>query len=198
MSNFLFKERDGQTPLSPELQKGLRPKNIQTIGELDEYEEQNIAEGLVWLDDSSADSLDYSFWINLHKKLFGDVWNWAGQIRTHELSNHDFLLPHNIRTELMKLIGDAEFWFKHNTYSQKEIIARIHEKLLTIHPFANGNGRWGRILTEYICKKHEIDTPTWNIKSKDEPKKRRKEYIEAVEIARHKKQYQKLIETIFE
>jgi fido (protein-threonine AMPylation protein) len=63
VTSFLFKDRDGQTPLPPELQKGLKPKNVQTIGELDEYEEQNIAEGLVWLESSSADSLDYVFWI---------------------------------------------------------------------------------------------------------------------------------------
>lgn len=197
MTNFLFKDRDGQTPLPPELQKGLKPKNVQTVGELDEYEEQNIAEGLVWLERSSAKSLDYSFWITLHKKLFGDVWNWAGQIRTHELNNPDFLLPHHIRTELAKIIGDANYWLEHDTYPKKEIIARLHEKLLTIHPFANGNGRWSRILTEYICLKNKIDAPTWNVKKKDEPVKRRKEYIEAVELARHKKQFENLIDVIF-
>lgn len=120
------------------------------MGELDGYEEQNIAEGLVWIESSNAEPLEYSFWINLHKKLFGEVWNWAGQIRTHELNNPDFLQPNNIRTELMKIIGDAKYWFEHGTYPNKEIIAHIHEKLLTIHPFANGNGRWSRILTEYI------------------------------------------------
>jgi len=43
VKNFLFKDRDGHTPLPPELQKSLKPTHIQTIGELDEYEEQNIA-----------------------------------------------------------------------------------------------------------------------------------------------------------
>ena len=43
MSGFFFKDRDGQTPLPPELQKGLKVKSIQTIGELDEFEEDNIA-----------------------------------------------------------------------------------------------------------------------------------------------------------
>lgn len=198
MKDFLFKDRDGQTLLPPELQKGLIPKNVQTIGELDEYEEQNIAEGMVWLENSSAKALDYSFWITLHKKLFGDVWGWAGDIRNHELDNPDFLLPEKVRPALMQLIGDAEYWFKNDTYPKKEIVARIHEKLLTIHPFANGNGRWSRILTEYICKKNKIEIPTWNVKSKDDPQKRRREYIEAVMDARHKKKFLKLIEVIFE
>ncbi len=160
MNNFLFKDRDGQTPLPEELRKGLIPKNIQTVGELDEYEEQNIAEGLIWLEDTDEKCLDYIFWSKLHKKLLKDVWKWAGEIRKHDLNNPDFLLPANIRTELMKLIGNLEYWFEHKTYPENEIIARLHERLLTIHPFANGNGRWSRILTEYICKKNQIQIPT--------------------------------------
>ena len=97
----------------------------------------------------------------------------------------------------MKLIGDAKYWLEYNTYPKKEIIARLHERLLTIHPFANGNGRWSRVLIEYICKQYKIETPSWNIKSKNNLENRRKEYIEAVELARHKKDYQNLLEVIF-
>ena len=197
MSNFLFKDRDGQTPLPKELQKGLKPKNVQTMGELDEYEEQNIAEGLIWLEDCNEKCFDYIFWCKLHKKLFNDVWRWAGDIRKHELDNPDFLCPTKIRTELMKLIGNVEYWLEYNTYPKEEIIARLHERLLTVHPFANGNGRWARILTEYVCKKHDIQTPTWNVKLNSDPQTRRKEYINAVEEARHNKSFKQLIENIF-
>jgi Fic-DOC domain mobile mystery protein B len=150
VNNFLFKDRDGQTSLPQELRKGLIPKNIQTVGELDEYEEQNIAEGIIWLEGINEKCLDYTFWSKLHKKLFKDVWEWAGKIRQHELNNPDFLLPAQIRTELMKLIKNSGYWIEHKTYPEKEIIARLHERLLTIHPFANGNGRWSRILTDQI------------------------------------------------
>jgi Fic-DOC domain mobile mystery protein B len=197
VNDFLFKDRDGQTPLPRDLQKGIRPKNVQTMGELDEYEEQNIAEGLIWLSNSTNDCLDYVFWCKLHKKLFQDVWQWAGEIRKHELHNPDFIHPNKIRTDLMKLIGDIEYWLEHKTYPQEEIIARTHEKLLTIHPFANGNGRWSRILTEYICKTNTIQIPTWNVTKKHDPKARRQEYISAVEEARHKRKFEKLIENIF-
>ncbi|MDA9189359.1 mobile mystery protein B [bacterium] len=197
MNNFFFKDRDGKTPLSEELRKGLIPKNIQTVGELDEYEEQNIAEGLIWLEGTNQKCLDYIFWCKLHKKLLKDVWEWAGKIRKNDLNNPDFLLPANIRTELMKLIRNLEYWFEHKSYPEKDIIARLHERLLTIHPFANGNGRWSRILTEYICKKNQIQIPTWNVKLKDDPKKRRQEYIDAIEEARRKKNFKLLIKQIF-
>lgn len=91
VNNFFFKDRDGQTPLPPELRKVLIPKTIQSMGELDEYEEDNIAIGLIWLERYKRDDyLTSSFWIKLHKKLFGKVWKWAGKVRTHELNNPMF------------------------------------------------------------------------------------------------------------
>ncbi|MBK9324739.1 MAG: hypothetical protein IPM97_17630 [Bdellovibrionaceae bacterium] len=61
MSNFLFKDRDGQTPLPSELQSGLKFKHIQNMGELDEYEEKNIAEGLAWLESCNEEYGTYNF-----------------------------------------------------------------------------------------------------------------------------------------
>ena len=55
MSDFLLKDRDGQTPLPPELQNGLKIKTIQTVGELDEHEEDSIAKGLSWLEKQKGD-----------------------------------------------------------------------------------------------------------------------------------------------
>lgn len=146
VNHFLFKDRDGQTPLPRELRMGLIPKNVQTMGELDEREEENILEGLLWLEKNSKEILDFEFFCKLHKKLFSKVWKWAGQIRTHELDNPDFLLPQKIRPALQQLIGDMKFWIENKTYDDNEIMARLHERTLTIHPFANGNGRWSRIL----------------------------------------------------
>lgn len=197
MNSFLFKDRDGQTPLPQELQKGLKLKMVQTMGELDEYEEQNIAEGLAWLDRVEADCLDYGLWLKLHRKLFGDVWSWAGKIRDHDLNNPDFLQPLLIRVEMKKLIDNARFWFEKHTYPEKETLARIHERVLTIHPFANGNGRWSRILSEYICKRKKLEPPLWNLKLKNNPENRRRKYIEAVEEARQNKNYSTLADIIF-
>lgn len=65
----------GQTPLPPELQKGLRHKHIQNMDELDEYEEANIAQGLAWLEKSHESCIHTEFWTKLHKRLFGDTWS---------------------------------------------------------------------------------------------------------------------------
>jgi Fic-DOC domain mobile mystery protein B len=197
VSDFLFKDRDGQTPLPHELQKGLKIKTIQTVGELDEYEEDNIAKGLSWLAKQKGNPCKYDFWIKLHKKLFENVWTWAGKIRTHELANPDFKLPHEIWPELYQLEKDLEFWISTGTFSNQELAARFHERIETIHPFANGNGRFGRIVTEQICKYLRFETPTWGKRLKADPAKRRKSYISGLVQSRKNGDYVALISIMF-
>ena len=197
MSDFLFKDRDGQTPLPPELQKGLKIKTIQTVGELDEYEEDNIAKGLSWLAKQKMDPCKYDFWIKLHKRLFENVWKWAGEIRTHELANPDFKLPHDIWPQLYQLEKDLEMWISAQSLPAQEMAARFHERIETIHPFANGNGRFGRIVTEQICKYHRTDVPTWGRKFKNDPQERRSAYITALTQARREGNYLPLTSLMF-
>lgn len=197
MNDFLFKDRDGQTPLPHELQKDLKIKTIQTIGELDEFEEDNIAKGLNWLAKQKSDPCKYDFWLKLHKKLFEHVWSWAGKIRTHELANPDFKLPHDIWPQLYQLEKDLDAWISAKSFSSQEVAARFHERIETIHPFANGNGRFGRIITEQICKYHAFETPTWGRELKNDPTKRRKAYISNLTQARRDGDYLPLTSFIF-
>ena len=197
--SIIFKDRDGQTPLPHELRKGLKVKMIQTIGELDEYEEANIAEGMAWLTkQKTSEYLDYAFWLKLHKKLFGDVWNWAGKVRVHDLNNPQFLEHHEIWTALRALEQDSRFWVENDTYSKREIIARIHERLLTIHPFPNGNGRFSRIMVDHMCKRLQLSTPTWGAHLQGKPKSRRMEYIRSIEEGRKKFSFKSLESFIFD
>ena len=198
VNRFLFKDRDGQTPLPPELSQGLKKKNIQTIGELDEYEEQNITSGLIWLKKQKKDCIDYAFWLQLHKKLFGNVWSWAGKIRTHELQNPDFLTVSELWTSIRSLEQDVSFWLENRTYSAKEIVARFHERLLTIHPFSNGNGRFSRIIVEFFCQQQGIPIPTWGAVLLSDHKKRRSTYIQAIVMARKQFLFGPLIAFIFD
>lgn len=129
MSDFLFKDRDGQSPLPHELQKGLKIKTIQTVGELGEYEEDNIAKGLNWLSKQKADPCKYDFWIKLHKKLFENVWSWAGKIRTHELANPDFKMPHDIWPQLYQLEKDLAAWIADTSLQRQELAAQLGTQL---------------------------------------------------------------------
>lgn len=197
MSHFLFKDRDGQTPLPEKFQKGLLPKHIQNMLELDEYEEANIVEGLAWLEKSNDDGLNYEFWQKLHRKLFGNVWSWAGEIRKHELGNPYFLDPPKIWPAFKLLEGDLKYWLEKRQIPSQEIAARFHERIETIHPFPNGNGRFGRILVEYFCKREKEKIPTWGEYLKGDPNLRRKTYVGALNDARKNGDYDPLIHFMF-
>ncbi|MBI5139204.1 Fic family protein, partial [Candidatus Nomurabacteria bacterium] len=76
-------------------------------------------------------------------------------------------------------------------------LGRFHEKIEIIHPFANGNGRFGRILADYFCKRQNLQAPTWGVALQNIPKSRRQAYITALNCARHNKDYKPLIKFMF-
>ena len=195
VGHFLFNDRDGRTPLPEEFKKDLIPKNIFTSANLDELEEENIIEGLVWLEDFKGNHRDWMFWLDLHKKLFCNVWKWAGEFRENALDNEEFNHPGYIRENIKKLEGDLKYWLDKNSFkNHHETMARFHEQLLTIHPFTNGNGRTSRILTEYICKREGIVVPSWGRGLRSSAKKHREAYITAVVKARRDRDYSDLIQ----
>ncbi len=200
VSRFLFNDRDGRTPLELDFKKDLLPQyaDIQLSSELDEIEEESITDGLIWLDNQTDDPKDCLFWEKLHKNLFKKVWKWAGKIRQHELMNDEFNHPGYIQQNIKKLEGDLKFWLSLSAkMDTQEAMARFHEGLLTIHPFANGNGRTSRILTETICQYEKIQIPTWGTSLKNNPQNHRKNYIAAVMTARHQQDFSQLIKFMF-
>lgn len=191
MSNtYLFKVRDGSTNLSKDELAGLKLKHITTMRQLDEAEGLNILEGLKHLAAyQGKDFFTITFAVKLHLKLFEYVWNWAGKFRTTE--KNIGIAPEKVQTELYKLFENTKFQIENNSYPANEIGARFHHRLVQIHPFANGNGRWARIYTEFIYKKMNWGAPNWHPELS--PEQRRGQYIAALRQADEKK-YEALID----
>ena len=194
--SLFFKNRDGQTPIDPSIIHDLKHSHIQDMSELYEQERENIAEGIIWLNKKNHDIYDYFFWLNVHKFMYCNVWKFAGQIRKVELNNTDFKMPYDVRPSLLELSRDLANWVDFKTYPEKEMAALFHEKLLTIHPFKDGNGRWARVLTEFVCKILSIEIPSWGKNIQDD-ELRRTNYIKAVTLARHEGQYNDLVNIMF-
>lgn len=143
---------DGATALDPDELDGLKFKHVSTRGELDQLEQAGITEGLKWLDkQKNPDVLSEAFAIELHERLFGSVWRWAGTFRRTE--KNIGVDPIQVAIQLRLLLDDAKYWIEHDTYSPKELAARFHHKLLFIHPFPNGNGRHARIMADAVLTK---------------------------------------------
>src|SRR5690606_5856610 len=112
------------------------------------------------------------------------------------LANPDFHPPYDVRPALLQLEKDLKYWLQNNTWPHREMMANLHEKLLTIHPFKDGNGRWSRILVEFICQREDQEIPSWSSSVTDD-ENRRRIYIEAVKKARHEYNYDDLIKFMF-
>lgn len=140
-------EPDGATPLDPDELDGLKFGHVKTRGELDELEQVNIEQGLLWLARARPkDILSEDFVRKLHKQLLGDVWSWAGTFRQTE--KNIGIDPIQIAVELRVLLDDARYWADNETYAPLEAAARFHHRLVQIHCFPNGNGRHARIMTD--------------------------------------------------
>lgn len=151
-----FNYPEGATPLDPNEVEGLIPTHITTKAELDRWEQDNINEALAWIEKRKPkDILNESFIKSLHRRMFCNVWKWAGKFRQ---SDKSIGVPwHRISIDLKLLCDDAKYWIEHQTFSEDEIAARFHHRLVFIHLFPNGNGRHARliadILLEYVFNK---------------------------------------------
>ena len=84
---------------------------------------------------------------------------------------------------LDNLLKDTEYWIEHKTYSTDEIAARFHHRLVTIHPFPNGNGRHARLMTEALQDQLGIERFTWGSASLLKEGEARTAYLSALKKA---------------
>ena len=133
-------EPTGATPLTPDEMLGLKVRHITDRGEL---ESENIIEGLTWLDrrPKSFNVLTDGVVREIHKHLLGKAWDWTGMYRLTG-KNIDEPVWH-ISAEMRTCLDDARYWRENGTYVPLEAATRFHHRLVWIHPFANGNERWG-------------------------------------------------------
>lgn len=94
---------------------------------------------------------------DLHRVAFGELYEFAGKLRTVNLSKDDFAFApamtlHNamelFQQEYLDPINNKEW------NNEKELLihlAKLHAELLFIHPFREGNGRIIRLFTDIIA-----------------------------------------------
>ena len=176
---------DGQTPLSEEELEGLTIPSITTREELDEFEQFNIEKAIQWTIGKkikSEDLLSETFIKGLHKRMYGEVWKWAGSFRNSEknLGIKSFLIP----VQFKQLLDDAKFWYDNNTYSPDEMAVRFKHELVSIHCFPNGNGRHSRLMADLIMEKlYGEPFFTWGSSDLVKENDKRRAYINAVKKA---------------
>jgi Fic-DOC domain mobile mystery protein B len=181
MTDPLLEQDDAATPLSPEEREGLIPAYITLRGELNEAEQANILDAEEWAFARTRDVLSEKFLNDLHKRMFGRVWRWAGSYR-HSNKNIG-VDAYRTPTELRQLIDDCCYWIDHETYPPDEIAARFHHKLVWIHPYPNGNGRHARLATDLLLVSMNRPRFSWGSASLIDPGETRQRYVEALRAA---------------
>lgn len=155
-----FEYPPGATPLDPDDSAGLIPSHITTQGQLNEWEFANVAAGEDWAFSNVTKSMltiDYAQ--QLHKRMFGDTWEWAGAIRTK--GTLIGVAPEHIRVGLVDLFSDVEEQLKHRVWPLQQIAARYHHRLVLIHPFPNGNGRFSRTSADLLLARNGGQRFSW-------------------------------------
>lgn len=145
-----FNTLRGQTPLSPDDQRGLLV-SARTQEELDVWEKRNIESARRWALKSrklKERLLEVDGICLLHNKMFGDVWEWGGRFRTTQLNIG--VAPEHVQDSLKGALEDAKHWLEHDVYSNGEAAMLLHHRLAYIHPFPNGNGRLAREVADQL------------------------------------------------
>ncbi|HEV2483109.1 MAG TPA: mobile mystery protein B [Puia sp.] len=154
LTTLLYEE--GQTPLDEDEKEGLLIPSVTTREELNEVEQRNIEEAIRWSIEvrrrfSAEKVLTEAFVLEIHQRMFGEVWKWAGTFRrTNKNIGVD---KYSIPVELRILMDDCRFWISANTFSEDEVALRFKHRLVSIHCFANGNGRHSRLMADIIVEK---------------------------------------------
>jgi Fic-DOC domain mobile mystery protein B len=177
--------QNGQTPLDDDEKEGLKIKTITTQNELNEFEQLNIENATQWLLQTNLKPntvLTENFIKKLHKKMFGDVWKWAGTFR--KTNKNIGVQWHQIGAQLKQLLDDTQFWIDNKSYKEEEIAIRFKHRLVAIHCFPNGNGRHSRMMADIIMETlFKKDIFTWHQSNMIKADRIRKEYISALKNA---------------
>lgn len=118
-----------------------------------------------------------------HKKLFEDTKkDIAGKIRQHQVTIAGSRFTPPFPAEIYPQLMDFFRWYRKNKDKKHpvELAAFVHLKLVTIHPFTDGNGRISRLMMNFVLNKHGF--PMLNI-----PYEKRAGYYSSLERSQIKK-----------
>lgn len=145
---------DGATPLTEDETDGLIPPHLSTRAELNQWEATNIASANSWIGSRVPTVLDVAFLKELHRRMFDETWEWAGEFRRSDKN----ISPYHW-TEMPRLIHDlianTQVRYEHSAKTDEALdglAARFHFELVRIHPWPNGNGRHSRLMTDLLLR----------------------------------------------
>jgi Fic-DOC domain mobile mystery protein B len=145
--------------------------------------EFSIVDALAWIEKRKpTDILNEQFIKQLHKRMFGNVWKWAGQFRRSD--KNIGVSWHQVPASLKNMCDDVPIWIKTEDESPEEMAVSLHHRLVWIHPFSNGNGRHARLMADIFLENVLHGSPfTWGKRDLSGSSKSISRYINALQEA---------------
>ncbi|CDG18853.1 Fic/DOC family protein [Xenorhabdus doucetiae] len=116
-----------------------------------------------------------------HRRWLGNIYEWAGQERTVNISKGNFMFAPSAQVPKLLNEFDAKYLARYTpctNIDEKQLIAAIaitHVELILIHPFREGNGRLSRLLADVMAVQggyKPLDYQSWE--------QNKTEYISAI------------------
>lgn len=153
------------------------PDSAVLRNKLDIRDDLTLSEAEYQLSAIAADSIDFSappynlvYLQNIHRTLFSDLYEWAGELRTVGISKQTtrFCQPEYMQKEADKIFKGMAVanWFENMSRAQLVVaVAEAYSDLNMVHPFREGNGRTQRILFEHLIMNTGFEISWWGIEN---------------------------------
>ena len=136
---------------------------INKLGIQDQSELNSVERQFVLLKSSQAEqetifkNIDFNFYKKLHKQLFGDLYEWAGTVRSMNISKKGTVF---CNFEDIERIGTLKFqrlaeqnYLKGLTKSRFiDELTEFYHDMNMLHPFREGNGRTLRLFITLLVR----------------------------------------------
>ena len=188
MGHLSFGDDDANTPLTEEVLEGLIPSWVTTRADFNEVEARNAVAGYDWIRSTrptAGEILTTDFVQELHLRMFGEVWRWAGTYRRTETNiGVDWW---TISVAVMRLVDDFSHRLGCGASGESAeidlVCVEYHHRMVKIHPFPNGNGRHARACGDALAMALDRPAFSWGRASIVTDKLTRSSYIGAIRNA---------------
>ncbi|HSW73443.1 MAG TPA: mobile mystery protein B [Chlamydiales bacterium] len=162
MGRIIFDFPEGATPIHDA--SGLKISWVKNLEDLNGIEAENIS--LAQRKYLRGPIKDPVFWFDvktlsqIHYDMFGNVWDWAGKLRKEitSIGIHPSLIPSSLAIFCKEVVS---WYYEPTALTYLEKAARIHHKLVSIHLFENGNGRFSRLIADRCLIAWKCQYPLW-------------------------------------
>lgn len=142
--------------------------NIQDQDNLTAFERISSANRLAELyEEPISNDFDINHLCQIHKYLFQDIYDWAGEIRNVHMMKQAtvFLEPEKIRKYLEAILNETKEDLVNvkNKYDFATVLANLFYCLIFAHPFREGNGRTIREFIRQLVNSMDLEFGAFDI-----------------------------------